>query len=671
MARQGFRLKSALCKAVCLFLCLGGLAAYAEDPPVYVSQFGSYGTGNGQFNYPQSIAFDSSGNIYVTDGYNHRVQKFSSSGTYLSQFGNGQISIPVGIALDSSDNIYVAAFGGNYIKKFNSSGTYLSQLGTQGSGNGQFNNPSLIAIDGSGNIWVVDGSNHRVQKFSSSGTYLSQFGTQGTGDGQFNSPRGIAFDSAGNIYVADNLNNRIQKFSSSGTYLSQFGTQGTGNGQFNQPHGIAIDSAGNIYVADYGNSRIQKFSSSGTYLSQFGTKGTGNGQCNSPSSIAIDSSGNIWVGDTNNNRVQKFAYSSSSSIVTRTLPSCYFPGGKITVTITAAPPSGTTNYLVEDTPPSGWTVSDISHSGTYDETTKKVKFGPYFDSTARTLTYNLTSPSTDTGDKTFSGKIFADATTSDIAGQTVISQCSQYHPADTDKNFSLSGSEVAIYGMAWKKETPWAVPPSPVTIAYLTRAGSLWQNGEAYKIDTSLGDPPLCWVNKKKRSERDEAREGTSAGRELSETCLTGQPFTVTVSVSPADTVTFYAVEEEIPPGLTVSVSDPGFFVEGSRKVKFGPFVDHEARTLSYTITPAVSGDFTLKGTASFDGIDLTISGNDTATAAGDINSSGKADLADAVLAMKISAGYAETNANLNADMDGDGQIGIADAVSILQKLSM
>jgi len=231
---------------------------------------------------------------------------------------------------------------------------------------------------------------------------------------------------------------------------------------------------------------------------------------------------------------------------------------------------------------------------------------------------------------------------------------------------------VTIYGMAWRKETPWAVPPSPVPIAYLTRAGSLWQNGESYKIDPLLGDPPLCWVNKKKRSERDEMREDKSpAVRELSETCLTGQPVTVTLTVTPADSVTFYAAEEEIPPGLTVSVGDPGFFEEGSRKVKFGPFTDHDARTLSYQITPAISGDFTLKGITSFDGIDLTVSGNDTATAAGDINSSGKADLADAVLAMKISAGYAETNVNLNADMDGDGKIGIAEAVCILQKLSM
>ncbi len=473
--------------------------------------------------------------------------------------------------------------------------------------------------------------------------------------------------------MVDSLNHRVQKFSSSGTYISQFGTSGTGNGQFNEPNGIALDGSGNIFVADFNNQRVQKFTSSGTYLSQFGGYGTGNGQFDLPAGIAIDNSGNIWVAEMNNHRIQKFAYSSSSSIVTRTLPSCYFPGGKIAVTITAVPPLGTTNYLVEDTPPAGWTVSNISHSGVYDTIGKKVKFGPYFDSTARTLTYDLTSPATDTGDKTFAGKMFADAATSDISGQTVISQCSQYHPADTDKNFVLTGSEVATYGMAWKKGTAWAFPPVPIPIGYVTRAGELWQSGEAYRIDTSLGAAPLFRVNTTKRSAGNETRASvSSAVRECVSGSLTGQTFTVTLTVIPADTVKYYAVEEEIPQGLTPSVSDPGFFEKDTRKVNFGPFTGHEAQTLTYTITPDISGEFTLKGIASFGGADLEISGDSKVTVrGGDVNADGKSDLADVILALKISAGFTESGVNLNADTDGDETIGIAEAIRILQKLAM
>ena len=185
----------------------------------YISQFGTPGSGNGQFNGPQGIALDSSSNIYVADYYDNRVEKFSSSGTYISQFGtpgsgDGQFNNPLGITLDSSGNIYVADSGNNRIEEFSSSGTYISQFGSAGSGNGQFGNPLGIALDNANNIYVTDYYNNRVEKFSSSGTYISQFGTPGSGDGQFDYPIYITLDSSGNIYVTDNYNNRVEKFDS-------------------------------------------------------------------------------------------------------------------------------------------------------------------------------------------------------------------------------------------------------------------------------------------------------------------------------------------------------------------------------------------------------------------------------------------------------------------------
>jgi hypothetical protein len=65
-------------------------------------------------------------------------------------------------------------------------------------------------------------------------------------------------------------------------------------------------------------------------------------------------------------------------------------------------------------------ISNISHNGTFDASTGKVKFGPFFDSTARTLTYDVTAPSGASGDQTFSGKSFSDATTWSIIEQEVL-----------------------------------------------------------------------------------------------------------------------------------------------------------------------------------------------------------------------------------------------------------
>jgi len=278
---------------------------------VYQSQFGSNGTGNGEFLGTYGVAVDSSGNIFVADQFNHRVQKFDSAGMYQSQFGsngtgNGQFKFPYGVAIDSSGNIFVADSSNHRIQKFDSSGVYQSQFGSNGTGNGQFNSPYGVAVDRSGNIFVADAGNQRIQRFNNAGIYQSQFGSLGSDFGQFINPCGVAVDSSGNIFVADTGNNRIQKFNSAGVYQRRFGSRGTSNGQFYGPNGVAIDSSGNIFVADTGNNRIQKLDIAGNYQIQFGSYVVGNGQFNSPSGMVIDSSGNIFVADTDNNRIQKF-----------------------------------------------------------------------------------------------------------------------------------------------------------------------------------------------------------------------------------------------------------------------------------------------------------------------------------------------------------------------------
>src|SRR2546426_3722304 len=155
------------------------------SPGTYVSTLGvssKYGTDNSHFSYPQGVALDSSGNIYVADRGNDRVQKFSSSGEYLLTLGvSGTSGIdishfntPVSVALDSSGNIYVADTYNHRIQKFSSSGTYISTLGASGkygSDNSHFGYPASVALDGSENIYVADFDNNRVQKFTPKGSF--------------------------------------------------------------------------------------------------------------------------------------------------------------------------------------------------------------------------------------------------------------------------------------------------------------------------------------------------------------------------------------------------------------------------------------------------------------------------------------------------------------------
>jgi streptogramin lyase len=234
----------------------------------YVNQWGSYGSNNGQFKTPQGVTTDQAGNIYVADAGNFRVQKFTSNGTYIAQWGsggsgNGQFGNLKDIAIDSSGNIYTLEVGlassiGARVQKFTSSGAYVTQWGIIGNGNGQFSNPTGITVDSSGAVYVTDTGNQRVQKFTSSGAYVTQWGSYGTNNGQFIIPRGIAI-SNGKVFVADAGNSRIELFTPSGSYLAQWGAPGNGNGQFNGALVITEDSTGNIYVADELNYRIQKF----------------------------------------------------------------------------------------------------------------------------------------------------------------------------------------------------------------------------------------------------------------------------------------------------------------------------------------------------------------------------------------------------------------------------
>ena len=257
------------------------------------------------------VAVDSSGNVYVPDYVNNRIQKFTSSGEFVLQWGckgssDGQFSLPFGVAVDSSENVYVADYDNHRIQKFTSSGAFLSKWGSEGDGAGQFRMPTGVAVDSSGNVYVADDRLNSVQKFTSSGTYLMQWGSTGTGDGQFYSSWGVAVDSSGNVYVTDDGLNRVQKFTSSGVFLTKWGSLGSGDGQFEVVRGIAIDPQGNVYVGDQGNNRIQKFTSSGVFLTKWGSPGNGDGQLFSPIGMAVDGTGNVYVADEGNRRIQKF-----------------------------------------------------------------------------------------------------------------------------------------------------------------------------------------------------------------------------------------------------------------------------------------------------------------------------------------------------------------------------
>jgi DNA-binding beta-propeller fold protein YncE len=299
-------------------LALTLTAVSASAQPGFLLKWGSHGSGPGQFDIPWGVTVDpNSGEVFVVDQNNNRVQVFDANGQFLRQFGTfgsgaGQFNLPFGIAIDTGGDLFVTEMGNHRVQKVSNAGTPLAMWGSVGNGNGQFNTPTGILVGSDGNVFVCDGLNHRIQKFDASGGFITKWGSFGSGNGSFRIPMGIAEDSQGDLYVADQGNHRVQKFSLGGAFEMAFGSRGTNNDQFAFPQGIAIDSKDHVYVADMGNHRMKEYDTLGNWVVSWGVQGTGDGEFNFPVGVAVDANDNLYVAEYDNSRVQEFGTPPSS-----------------------------------------------------------------------------------------------------------------------------------------------------------------------------------------------------------------------------------------------------------------------------------------------------------------------------------------------------------------------
>jgi sugar lactone lactonase YvrE len=182
-----------------------------------------------EFNGPHGIAFDAQGNLYVADRTNNSIREISPAGVVSSFAGfksagfvdatgvSAQFNNPNGIAVDASGNVYVADQGNSAIRKISPAGAVITQAGgpTQSS---ILNFPSAIALDSKANIYIAD-EGGRIFEFTTTNVLYNLAGgfnvagfVNGTNTtAQFNNPQGIAVDASGNVYIADQYNNSIRK----------------------------------------------------------------------------------------------------------------------------------------------------------------------------------------------------------------------------------------------------------------------------------------------------------------------------------------------------------------------------------------------------------------------------------------------------------------------------
>ena len=280
--------------------------------PHFAKGWGSSGIDKGQFTIIGGLAVDSSGNVYVTDSYHNRIQKFDGEGNFITAWSvkikADEFTVyPRELAIGPSGYVYVTNANANRIQKFDGEGNFILSWGSKGEGNGQFKTPCGLAVDSSENVYVAEWSNHRIQKFDGEGNFILSWGSKGEGKTQFDEPFAIAIDLSNRVYVSDHGQHCIKKFDGEGNFILSWGSKGEGNGQFKYTNGVATDLDGSVYVCDEKNHRIQKFDGEGNFILSWGGKGKGAGQFDQPVSIAIDPDGNIYAAD-RNSRIQKFVH---------------------------------------------------------------------------------------------------------------------------------------------------------------------------------------------------------------------------------------------------------------------------------------------------------------------------------------------------------------------------
>jgi hypothetical protein len=296
---------------LCVLAC--ALALGVGSAAAATGQFGELGDEAGQFTEPNGVAVDQiSGDVYVVDRTNQRVEKFNATGGFLTAWGWG--------VADGTTEAFQTC-------------TISCFAGIHGAGAGQFNFPQGVAVDNStnpldmsvGDVYVVDVRNQRVEKFSSSGAFLLMFGgevneatkgnvcfagekcksgTEGTENGQFETRNlegiYVAVGPTGTVYVGDE--NRVQEFSPEGVYQSQLTLAGAGHTRY-----LAVDSSEDLYVKSDELSGIQEYDSSGALINTLDSEG-------GPQSPAIDSFGDLFIADNGfSNHILK--YDSSGNLV--------------------------------------------------------------------------------------------------------------------------------------------------------------------------------------------------------------------------------------------------------------------------------------------------------------------------------------------------------------------
>lgn len=370
---------------------------------------GFYGAGgpalDAIFSSPRGVALDKNGNLYLSDSTNAVVWRISATtgtasifaGTgipgYLGDGGpaaSAMLDYPEGLAFDGAGNLYIADTSNDVIRKVTASTGVISTVAGQQSlidgnlGDGgpatsaSLINPAAIAFDGAGNLYIADTGDYRIREVSATTGIIATVAGNGTyvfsGDGGpatsagLQSPDSLAVDQAGNIYLASSAGSRVRKIASATGQINSIagvkdlqGDSGDGGPATSAeiaPFSLALDPAGNLYVSSRGDIReinlntgvISKVAGIG-YPGYSGDGGSAaDAEIFYPYQVAFDGAGNLYYAD-GLARVRRVNFTEQTTATPVFSP----PAGTYTsaqnVTITAATPGSSVYYTTDGSTP--------------------------------------------------------------------------------------------------------------------------------------------------------------------------------------------------------------------------------------------------------------------------------------------------------------------------------
>jgi sugar lactone lactonase YvrE len=283
-------------RLACLaFICtlLGTSAARADDAPALV--------------YPNGLALDAAGNLYVSDIGSHRIFKLAADGKLSVVAGTGE-----------------PGFSGD-------AGPATAA---------RLNAPTDLLFDADGNLVIADAYNHRVRRIDAQGVITTLVGTGKSNPSTapttasavaLNNPQGLALDRHGSLYIADTYNHVVRRIDHAGNVTTFAGSEAGLAGdkgpatkaQLNLPQAVAVALDGSVYISDSANSRIRRVAPDGNIITVCGSgPGSGEGGAGfagdggspekaklfSPADLKFNALGQLVVCDTGNNRIRLIAY---------------------------------------------------------------------------------------------------------------------------------------------------------------------------------------------------------------------------------------------------------------------------------------------------------------------------------------------------------------------------